>query len=506
MRPLYAYTVRELAALIRQRQVSPVEVVDAHIQRIEAVNPAINAVVATRFDQAQKEAKQAEERQMRNGDLPPLLGVPCTIKDFYAVNGMPQTGGLWRRRNEIATEDAEVVRRVREAGAIVLGVTNVPEGGLWLETHNRVYGRTNNPWNVSRTAGGSSGGEGAIVAAGGAAFGLGSDIGGSIRLPAAFCGIAGHKPTGRMVPNTGHWPPLEGSLRAYLACGPLARSVSDLALLLPLLAGPCPATRDFVKEWPLGDPAAVDLSKLRVFPIEESTMKPHPSMRDAVRAATRVLEARGARVQRLKSDVLKRAIWIWAAMMFEEGSASYAELVSGDEHLPVLPELGKLVLGRSRHTTPVLAVIVAQRIMKYLPEGRNARLAAAGRELQLELENLLGDDGVILHPPYTQPAPRHGVPLLSPLDGGFTALFNVLELPATVLPTGLDRQGLPLGVQVAAKRGNDHLTLAVASAVEAELGILTPVDPISRQREVSAVARDRSPRPAESAQSVPPVS
>lgn len=480
------------------------EVVDAHIRRIEAVNPSINAVVATRFDAARQEAKEAERVQMRqSGTLPPLLGIPCTIKDFYGVSGLPQTGGIWMRRHQIAEEDAEVVRRVRQAGAIVLGVTNVPEGGLWLETHNRVYGRTSNPWDLSRTAGGSSGGEGAIVAAGGAPFGLGSDIGGSIRLPAAFCGIAGHKPTGRMVPNTGHWPPLEGDLRAYLGCGPLARSVADLSLLLPLLAGACPQTRDFVKDWSLGDPSSVDIRKLRVFPVEDSTMKAHPSMRDAVRTATRVLESRGAKVQRLRSNVLKQALWIWAAMMMEQGETSYAELVSGNEKLPVLRELGKLLFGRSHHTTPVLAVIAAQRVMKYLPNSRNAELVKLGRALQRELEDLLGDDGVILHPPYTQPAPRHGAPMLAPLDGGFTAVFNVLELPATVVPTGLDPRGLPVAVQVVGKRGLDHLTLGVASVLESELGILTPVQPFPAKRGVRVFSRDRSAPRRESERSEP---
>jgi fatty acid amide hydrolase 2 len=505
MKEWYALTTTELRAKIHSREVSPVEVVEAHIRRIEAVNPALNAVVATRFDEARDEAKVAERVQMRGGTLPPLLGIPCTVKDFYGVTGMPQTGGIWMRKDEIANEDAEVVRRVREAGAIVLGVTNVPEGGLWMETHNRIYGRTNNPWDLSRTAGGSSGGEGAIVAAGGAPFGLGSDIGGSIRLPAAFCGIAGHKPTGRMVPNTGHWPPLEGELRAYLGCGPLARSVADLALLLPLLAGACEKTRDFVKEWSLLDPASVDPKRLRVFPVEDSTIKAHPSMRDAVRTATRVLEARGARVQRLRGDVLKNAIWIWAAMMMEQGETSYAELVSGNTKLPVLRELGKLLLGRSRHTTPVLAVIAAQRVMKYLPTSRNAALVEMGRALQRELEDLLGDDGVILHPPYTQPAPRHGVPMLAPLDGGYTAVFNVLELPATVVPTGLDPRGLPVGVQVVGKRGNDHLTLGVAAMLEAELGVLTPVQPFPAKRGVRVFSRDRSaPRSPEDVRSVSP--
>jgi fatty acid amide hydrolase 2 len=509
MKDLLLASATRLAALIRSGTVSSRDVVEAHVAQIERVNPQLNAVVRTRFDEASAEAARADDLRARTrpDDLPPLHGVPCTIKECFALTGMPNASGLVSRRNVVARQDATAVARLRQAGAIPLGVTNTSELCMWVESDNRLYGRTNNPYDPERIAGGSSGGEGAIVGAGASPFGLGSDIGGSIRLPAAFCGIAGHKPTGRMVPNTGHWPPLEGELRAYLGCGPLARSVADLSLILPLLAGACPATHDFVKDWPLGDPAAVDLRKLRVFPVEDSTMKAHPSMRDAVRTATRVLESRGAHVQRLRGNVFRNALWIWAAMMTEEGETSYAELVSGNQKLPVLRELGKLLFGRSRHTTPVLAVIAAQRVMKYIPRSRNAELVKAGRALQRELEDLLGDDGVILHPPYTRPAPRHSAPMLAPLDGGFTAVFNVLELPATVVPTGLDASGLPLSVQIVGKRGLDHLTLGVASVLEAELGILTPVQPFPAKRGVRVFSKDRpAPRTRESEPSELPYS
>lgn len=482
MDAIVSFSALELAAKIRARELSSREVIEAHIRRIELVNPALNAVVATRFDEALSEARAADE-QLAHSDvdaLPPLFGVPCTIKEFYAVRGMPQTGGLWIRRHEIATEDALVVRRLRAAGAIVLGVTNVPEGGLWLETHNRVYGLTNNPWDLRRTPGGSSGGEGAIVAAGGSPFGMGSDIGGSIRLPAAFCGVAGHKPTGRMVPNTGHWPPLGGELRAYLCCGPIARRVDDLSALWRIVAGP--DEPGFVEPFTLGDPDSVALSDLTVFPVEHSGVSAEPALRVAVEDAVRVLVQRGARVGRLRSDVFRRALWVWGAMMSEDEGVSYAELVSGDPELSVLRELGKLALGRSRHTGPVLALIFGERLMRRAPSRHSRRLIEIGKALGRELEDTLGDRGVIVHPPYARTAPYHRAPLLRPLDAGFTSIFNVLELPATQVPTGIDARGLPLGVQVIAARGRDHLCLAAASAIEAELGTFTPIDPRPRAR------------------------
>ena len=499
MDPLHQKPAHELAALVRQKQVSPVELVEAHIRRIETVNRAVNAVVAERFEQARDEARAAEQRLMREGasELPPLFGVPCTMKDFYAVRGMPQTGGLVIRKHIVANDDAVVTQRVRAAGAIVLGVTNVPEGGLWLESINRVYGRTNNPWDLRRTAGGSSGGEGAIVASGGSPFGMGSDIGGSIRLPAAFCGVAGHKPTGRMVPNTGHWPPLEDPHRRFLVCGPLARSTHDLMPLLRAIAGP-EAGDAFVQAWPLGDPDAVDLREVTVYPIEEGGDRVHPELKRAVRTATDALRDRGARIGELPRETLRQAIWIWAAMMGEGEETSYAEMVSGNPKLSVVRELVKLALGRSHHTAPVLAVIAAQGLLKAFPKQRSKKLIELGMRLQRELEATLGERGVLLVPPYTSPAPYHRQALLRPLDAGLTAVFNVLEFPATQVPTGLSEGGLPLGVQVVGKRGNDHVTIAVARAIEDELGRLGSIDPRR-----TALKASRPPRPRRSATAPP---
>ena len=256
----------ELAALIHARAVSSREVVDVHIARIERVNPLINALANARFSEARREADAIDTKLAhtdRSEPSPPFLGVPCTVKEFFAVTGLPQTAGLLRRKEEVAKSDAVTVTRLREAGAVILGNTNVPEGGLWLETHNLIYGRTNNPWDLSRTSGGSSGGEGALIAAGGSPFGLGSDVGGSIRYPSAFCGIAGHKPSGRLVPNSGQYPTADGVASAYLSSGPMARRVGDLFPLLKVLAGP-DAGDPITRAMELGDPSEVSLKGMVV--------------------------------------------------------------------------------------------------------------------------------------------------------------------------------------------------------------------------------------------------
>ena len=199
--------------------------------------------------------------------LPPLLGVPCTIKEFLKTSGMPHTGGLAWMADGVADTDATVTARIKAAGAIILGVTNIPEGGLWMETYNSIYGRTRNPWDLRRTSGGSSGGEAALISTGASPFGIGSDVGGSIRIPAAFCGTVGHKPSGGLVPNTGHFPAdVPDGAGGYLCTGPMTRTVDDAWLVLKVLAGPDgqdPACRPMA----LGDPAAVDISKLRVLPM-----------------------------------------------------------------------------------------------------------------------------------------------------------------------------------------------------------------------------------------------
>ena len=473
MKQLFDLSAMELARMIRRREISPVELVQAHTDRIRAVNPAINAVVAQRFEQALEEAQEAERLVMSTPDpedLPPLLGLPYTAKEYIKADGMPLTAGIWSRRREVADCDAETVKRLRKAGAILVGITNVPEGGLWLETYNDVYGRTVNPWNPSRTAGGSSGGEGAIVATGAVAFGLGADVGGSIRIPAAFCGTVGHKPTGRMVPNTGFWPPCESTeLSAYLVCGPLCRRVEDVMPLMRVLAGPDDVDST-VRPWELGDPGSVDLRDVTVYPLESNgfTMV-HGANRLAIRHAAEVLQARGAKIGHLDLPRMRKAFVIWSAMMSSGGGPNYANVIGNGTPLRALREMGRLMLGRSRHTFPALAIIALEELTERFA-ATTQKAVEEGRALQAELESLLGPRGVLLHPPYSRPAPRHYSPMATPLDFVCTGLFNVLEFPSTVVPTGFDRDGLPTAVQVIGRRGSDHLTVAVASALEQELG------------------------------------
>ena len=465
--------VSELTWRIRRRQLSPVELVGAHIARIEAVNPALNALVGERFDRAMDEARAAEARLARAqaSELPPLFGMPCTIKEFFEVEGLPHTGGLVARRGIVGRTDCTVVARLRAAGAIVLGVTNVPEGGMWMETHNKLHGRTNNPWDLQRTPGGSSGGEGALIGAGASPFGIGSDIAGSIRIPAAFCGIVGHKPTGRLVPNTGHWGPDGGSTGPFLAAGPMARQVGDLERILSIIAGPDGRDRDTVA-CELPSAASSELGEVTVFPVESIGGLPvRASMRAEVRKATDTLVGAGAKLGSLNAPLLDRAFAIWAAAMTEagHGGPTFAELLGDGSPISLARETALTFAGRSNITVPALALALLERVTSFLPRslGRGVPKPAA---LQAELEAQLGPRGVLLVPPYTRPAPRHRMALLTPFHFLGTGVFNLAELPVTQVPTGFDRRGLPLGLQVVGRRGNDRLTLMIAGVLEEAFG------------------------------------
>lgn len=475
-----------LARAVADRKVTSRQVVEVHIDRIRKVNPTINAMVKDRFDDALREASIADERtaSVHRDDLPPFHGIPFTTKDAQACAGMPNTSGLWARRDVIASEDGTAVRRLKEAGAILLGVTNISELCMWMESSNKVWGRTNNPYDASRTAGGSSGGEGAIVGAGGSVLGLGSDVGGSIRMPAFFNGVFGHKPTGGLVPNTGHYPPAENLHQRYVTTGPIVRAAEDLMPFLRVVAGP-----DGVEEHciditrsagnakdPLADPSTVDLSKLTVWVVPDNgVFAVSKSMQNAQERAARALASSGARIERRQIPALKRSIEIWSAMLHESSGRSFYELMAEGGDFKPLREIGKIAIGRpSNYTLPGLFLCLLEQVPTILGEGRTKRILDLGRELRAELEGLLGDDGVMLFPSYPTVAPKHHAPLLVPFKWIYTGIFNVMEMPVTQVPMGLDEHDVPLGVQVAASNRGDATTIAVAMELEKRIGGWVP--------------------------------
>jgi len=476
-RDLLRMSATDLARAIRRRALTSRAVVEAHIAQVRKVNPTLNAVVRERFGEALREADEADARVLstRGGsELPPFHGVPCSIKEAFALTGMPNSSGLVARRNVIAETDATAVDRLRKAGAIPLGVTNISELCMWMESTNKVYGRTHNPYDVRRTVGGSSGGEGAIVGAGGAPFGLGSDIGGSIRMPAFFNGVFGHKPTGGLVPGSGQFPIAVGAATRYLTSGPLCRRAEDLWPLLSILAGPDgrdPACRQ--GEWTLGDPKNVSMEELEVLSVESNgVFAPTRPLLDAQRRVATHLQRRGARVRVARIEDLRHSLDVWSSAMAASEGPSFAELLG--EGVPVRAgrELLKWLTGRSDHTLPAIGLALFEKIPALLGE-RTARAIEIGAKLKQQLGSELGPRGILLYPSYPRLAPLHGTALLPPIQFTYTAVLNILEMPATQVPLGLHR-GLPLGVQVAAVAGNDHVTIAVALELERAFGGWVP--------------------------------
>ena len=470
-KPLTQRSAVELAAAIRAGETTAREVVEAHIEVLERAQPRTGAIAVDRFDDARREADEADAREPSG----PLHGVPCTVKESFEFGGMPNAAGLVARRDHRAEEDAPVVARLRAAGAIPLGLTNTSEMTMWIESHNHLYGRSSSAYDPKRTAGGSSGGEGAAVGSGGSPIGLGSDIGGSIRLPAFFNGVFGHMPSCGVVPNTGQFPVADGEAARMLTPGPIVRRAEDLMPALRVLAGP-DGKDPLAKEIALGDPADVSLEGLDVIVTEKASFIPASrDLRDARERAADVLRAAGARVRHEDMKSLRRALELYLVALKEGSPSSFAEVLAeaGVENVSLRRATGGVLRGTGPHTVPTLILIGFEKVASRIPDSQARRAVAAAKSLRAEIEGLMGD-GVLLHPPHARVAPKHGRTVGRPWTITPTAMFNLLQLPVTEVPMGLDARGLPLGVQVVAPHERDHVSIACALELERVVGGWVP--------------------------------
>src|SRR3954453_72010 len=460
----------DLARALREGELTSREVVQAHVAHARRLNPSLKAIAADRFDAALDDADAADARQREGGELPPFHGVPCTIKESFAVEGMPNAAGLVHRAEVRAEGDAPAVARLKAGGAIPIGVTNTSEATMWIESSNRLYGRTNNAYDPKRTAGGSSGGEGAAIGAGFAPIGFGSDIGGSIRLPAFFNGVFGHKPSPGIIPCSGHFPApsSDGASSEMLAAGTLAPRGEGRSPFVRAVAGSDdgdPISRDIE----LRDPSTVSLEGLDVVLSEGATLIPvRGELRDARERAAGVLAAAGANIRREQLKGMRRAIEYYLAAL-GDSDEDLLEVFALDA-APALPKVAVDHLRkRGPHTLPLALTFWAQRTADRMPAGRTAQALEAGKRLTHELDEVIGD-GVLLHPPFPRVAPRHGGTIGRPWVLANAAVFNLTGMPVTQVPLGLGSKALPLGVQVVARRDNDHVTIAVALELERVFG------------------------------------
>ncbi len=472
--PLTQRSATAVARAIREGEVSSREVVEAHIELCERFQRRTGAIAVERFDAARREADAADARVAGAGadPLPPLLGVPCTIKESFAVKGMPNCAGLVARRDHRAQTTAPAAQRLIDAGAIPLGLTNISELTLWVESDNRVYGRSSNPYDPSRAAGGSSGGEGAAVGSGASPFGLGSDIAGSIRIPAFYCGVFGHKPSTGLVPHTGSWPLPHGEAKRLLGFGPLARRAEDLMPVLRILSGPDGVDPLVTGEPRLADPAGVSLEGLRVVISEAAFVQPIGRELLAARErAAGALAAAGARLERVRIPSMRLAGEAFLAALNDGGSTSLAEILAQEGAEPLT--FGSALRRGGPHTVPLKALALLEWANRFASPRRVGKALAWGRAYAREIAETIGD-GVLLHPPLANVAPRHGRThgrfyVLQPM-----AVFNLAGVPVTQVPLGIGSRGLPLGVQVAAAPGRDHVSIAAAMELERVFGGWVP--------------------------------
>jgi fatty acid amide hydrolase len=505
------WSASEIARRIARREISAVEVTKAFVARIREVNPRLNAVVVPRFEEAIKEAASADERQNRGEPLRPLAGVPITIKECFHLAGTASTIGLNSPQFlKPVEQDGISIARLRRAGAIVLGKTNLPQLMIWHESDNPVYGRTNNPWDLSRTCGGSSGGEAAIVAARGSPLGIGNDLGGSIRVPCHFCGIHGIRPTSLRMPRAGSSRTLRGFESFITQTGPMSRNVEDLWLALQVLTDQSDGyVAGDVVPMPIGNPAEVQIDTLKVVAWTHDGVFPaSPAIARAVKDAAARLRGSGAEVIELDAAEVEKqfhtneAFDLYCSLIGADGGADARRLSQGSK----LDHRVRRLLWIAGLSRPMRAVVVeglkraGQNWMARIVSHARPRSADAYWQL-IERKNQLAagvlanmrQQGIsaILCPPHALPAMPHVKAFDLLAAASYAMVINLLGLPSgtvamTRVAAGEDASrvkssdtvlrraretdegsvGLPVGAQVSALPWREDVVLAIMGILE----------------------------------------
>jgi len=449
-----------LAQAIREGQLSSTEVVHTYIEQIKKVNPHVNAVVENRFTSALEEAKQADQEIHTHQEIGPLHGVPISIKEAFHVKNMKTTGGISHRKDLIFTQDAHVVATLKAAGAIIIGKTNTPTLCFCQETDNKLYGRTNNPWDLTRTAGGSSGGEGALIVAGGSVAGIGSDIGGSIRFPSHFNGVIGFKSGKFQVNPTGHFPadtlPLQSRM---LSIGPMGKSVRDIALLYGLMANevPLPLSLEKVQIDILANDSSYPLSKRTAELLDDL----HAELSGPFTT------------QRTIPPYFHDSAQLWQEIMSVDGGESMKKLAfNKDRSHPLAAYIKEKVTNKTNTHTYLSWALIGAKLFQ--PSEKRIRDITTILD---QGDNVLKDylhNKLLIFPVYHEAAGKHGhvyqeifsIRKTYRTYMPYVAYANVWGLPALTIPIGVDEQGLPISIQIMANTGNEDLIFQVATRIE----------------------------------------
>jgi Asp-tRNA(Asn)/Glu-tRNA(Gln) amidotransferase A subunit family amidase len=482
MKAVTRQSATELLALLRTQKISAFELAEEYIRQIARLNPQINALVDFDPDRVRQQARAAENSSAKLGSL---TGLPVTVKSSISTAGHRCEIGSLVNRGHVPAQDATVVARLRQAGAIILGTTNCPEYLMAYVTENDLHGRTNNPWNLDYTPGGSSGGESAAIAAGMSAGGLGSDSGGSVRVPAHFTGICSLKPTPGRIPGAGHLPPCIGPFSFLGAIGPMARTIEDVALLFRALAGQDPVDPASPPVGPR-EPTLEEVKHLPVGYFEDDGLTPvTPETRQAVQDAAQALRSEGFDVRPFRPQGLEKARKLWELFFVRCGAMFEEPLVRGheDQMSPVFRDF----LARADAAPP----LTADELLMAWAEADTTR-----GELLAQMQGF----PLLLCPVCSVPAFRHDERSWT-IDGTrveyldamrYSQWFNLLAAPAAVMPVGRSADGLPIGVQVAGRPYEDELVLKVASVIDHAFGYVAPPnllignsDPTHRRQEIS---------------------
>jgi fatty acid amide hydrolase len=520
MSDLWTLPASALAARIERGEISSVEAVSAQIARIEEVDGMLNAVVVRRFEEALDEARAADALRARGDALGALHGVPVTVKECFDVTGTPSTFGLTTRTDDRATADDPYVARWRAAGAVVIAKTNLSQLMIFIESDNPVYGRTNNPWNIERTCGGSSGGEGALVAAGGSPLGLGTDIGGSLRNPANYNGIASLMPTQGRLDDTTRLDVFSGQRSIVSQAGPIARTVADLELGLEVANGG--REPDVLPARTLREPREVDVRGLRIGVYEQlGSFRASPALARAAREAAAILSDLGADVVPFKPPRVEHAMDLFYGILSADGGrGAIAALGKGprDKRVAQLFDIVSLPRWRISIIERLLALTGEQSLLEAVrnygfSDARHYwELAAAAIDYRAAFAGAMnaapgGPIDAIVCPPGGLPAIRHGASIDVSTAGAYAPLYNLLGYPCGTIPftrvrageetertPSRDRvanaalasergsAGLPAGVQVVARPWREDVAFAIMYVLEeaarARHGFpVTPVTP-----------------------------
>lgn len=471
MHELTAISGKQLASRIKAKQVSCVEVMQAYLDRIEAINPLINALVEKGdAHELLNQARAADETMARNESVGKLHGLPITIKQARKVQGFACNFGTQSPMNFTSTEDATLVARLRAAGAIILGVTNIPDFSMSYETDCSLYGCTHNPYDLNRSPGGSSGGEAAMIAAGASVLGIGADSGGSIRQPAHNCGIVGLKPTRGLLPSTGHFPDDGLGIFSYIETqGPLARYVEDINYVLPILAGP-DARDPNVYPITLNNSAEVDLRSLRViYYTYNGVATPSTAITEAVNAVAKALSSSVASIKEAYPDISKDMYTQFEELFF----------YGGDRGQWLLDRMKQMQV--TKVAPPFQAILDRAQQCEFSTTECRRRLFLLD-QFKFMMMNFMRNADVIICPVATDAAglyngktaptsiemPTKKLDLAYDLT--YNLPFNITGWPALSIRCGTSKEGLPIGVQIIAKAWREDIVLAVAQQVEKLFG------------------------------------